>query len=177
MVEAAVAAVVSSKVRKDDLALPRVEAVDEGEEIVRDRECHAADLSKLLVDQPPDGVDLDVALFELFDQPVMKPGHRSIDLASVELEGPVDGLETFGLFLGKIQLVHEPVHVMPEPSSSAVAVTPDVLMHLKPDRVQVLQERFAAFSGVPGGGFTGGSGGGSGSEAAEGYERHGQDDR
>ncbi len=181
MVEAAVAAVVSLKVRQDDLALPRIEAVDEGQEFVRNRVRHAADLSELLVDHLPDGFGLDVALFELFDQLVMKPGHRSIDLASVGLEGPVDGLETFGLFLGEIQLVHELVHVMPESSASAVAVTPGASMHSRPDRVQVLQERFAAFSGVPvggfAGGFAGGSGGGSGAEADEGYERHSQDDR
>ena len=54
MVEAAVTAVVSLKVRQDDLALPRVEAVDEGQEFVRDRVRHAADLSELLVDHLPD---------------------------------------------------------------------------------------------------------------------------
>ena len=165
------ATVACFKVRQDDLALPRVEAVDEGEKIVRDRVRHGADLSEVLVDHLPDSGGLDVALSELLDQLVVKPGHRSLGLASVGLEGPVDGFEMLGLFLGKVHLVHEPVYVMPDFSSSVVPVTPTV--QLTPDRVQALQDRLAAFSGVP----VGGSAGGSSAEANKGYEWHSQDDR
>ena len=72
---------------------------EEREKIVGDRVGHGLDLGELLVDHLPHGVGLDGTLFELFDQLVVKLGHRSPGLARVGLESPVDGFETLGLFL------------------------------------------------------------------------------
>jgi hypothetical protein len=132
------------------------------------------------VDHLSNGAILDVTLFELSYQSVVKLDHGSIGRASMEIELPVDGrqvlmdgVETLGLFLGKIEPVHQVAHVARESVSSVVAVTSASLMHLRRHRVQVLQERSAAVARVSVSGFDCGSGG----EAAEGYEGHGQDDR
>ena len=106
-----------------------------------------------------------VALLELLDQPVVKLDHRSIGRAPVGLEGSVHGLQVAvhgieppGLFLGEVELFHELAHVVPELSSSSVVpVTSAVVMKPSTDRVQLLQERLAAFAGIPVGGSAGGS--------------------